>query len=91
VTQRILILGGDGYLGWPTAMALSRAGHDVHLVDNFAKRQWEQEIGVRPLFAIPTLHERIRAWREVTGSEWPASDLPPFWSGGTSRPTVEAV
>jgi UDP-sulfoquinovose synthase len=66
VTQRILILGGDGYLGWPTAMALSRAGHDVHLVDNFAKRQWEQEIGVRPLFAIPTLHERIRAWREVT-------------------------
>ena len=66
MTQRILILGGDGYLGWPTAMALSRAGHDVHLVDNFAKRQWEQEIGVRPLFAIPTLHERIRAWREVT-------------------------
>jgi len=66
VTQRILILGGDGYLGWPTAMALSRAGHDVHLVDNFAKRQWEQEIGVRPLFGIPTLHERIRAWREVT-------------------------
>jgi len=65
VTQRILILGGDGYLGWPTAMALSRAGHDVHLVDNFAKRQWEQEIGVRPLFAIPTLHERIRAWRDA--------------------------
>jgi UDP-sulfoquinovose synthase len=69
VTQRILILGGDGYLGWPTAMALSRAGHSVHLVDNFAKRQWESEIGVRPLFAIPTLHERIRAWHEVTGLE----------------------
>ena len=67
MTQRILILGGDGYLGWPTAMALSQAGHSVHLVDNFAKRQWELEIGVRPLFPIPTLQERIRAWHEVTG------------------------
>jgi UDP-sulfoquinovose synthase len=69
VTQRILILGGDGYLGWPTAMALSRAGHQVVLVDNFAKRQWELEIGVRPLLPIPTLQERIRAWRDVTGLE----------------------
>lgn len=69
MTQRILILGGDGYLGWPTAMALSRAGHEVVVVDNFAKRQWEQEIGVRPLFPIPTLHERIRAWHDVTGRD----------------------
>ena len=66
MTQRILIMGGDGYLGWPTAMAFSRAGHRVAVVDNFAKRQWELEIGVRPLFPIPTLQERIRAWREVT-------------------------
>ena len=50
-------------------MALSKAGHRVVLVDNFAKRQWELEIGVRPLFPIPTLQERIRAWREVTGLE----------------------
>jgi UDP-sulfoquinovose synthase len=69
VSQRILVLGGDGYLGWPTAMSLSKAGHDVTVVDNFAKRQWESEIGVRPLFPIPTLHERIRAWRDVTGLE----------------------
>jgi UDP-sulfoquinovose synthase len=66
VSQRILILGGDGYLGWPTAMAFSQAGHRVTVVDNFAKRQWELELGVRPLFPIPTLHERIRAWHEVT-------------------------
>lgn len=65
MAQRILVLGGDGYLGWPTAMALSRAGHDVAVADSFAKRQWELELGVRPLFPIPTLHERIRAWREV--------------------------
>jgi UDP-sulfoquinovose synthase len=67
VGLRILVLGGDGYLGWPTAMAFSRAGHRVAMVDNFAKRGWELELGVRPLFPIPTLHERIRAWREVTG------------------------
>jgi UDP-sulfoquinovose synthase len=69
VNQRILVLGGDGYLGWPTAMSLSRAGHRVAVVDNFAKRQWELELGVSPLFPIPTLHERIRAWREVTENE----------------------
>jgi UDP-sulfoquinovose synthase len=67
VGQRILVLGGDGYLGWPTAMAFSRQGHRVAVVDNFAKRRWELEIGVRPLLPIPTLHERVRAWREVTG------------------------
>ncbi len=67
--QRILVLGGDGYLGWPTAMAFSRQGHRVAIVDNFAKRQWELELGVRPLFPIPTLHERVRAWREVSENE----------------------
>src|SRR3990172_1183882 len=69
VSQRILVLGGDGYLGWPTAMAFSRAGHRVAVVDNFAKRRWELEIGVRPLLPIPTLHERARAWREIAGLE----------------------
>jgi UDP-sulfoquinovose synthase len=69
VTQRILVLGGDGYLGWPTAMAFSRAGHRVAVVDNFAKRQWELELGVQPLFPIGTLHERVRAWREVSERE----------------------
>jgi UDP-sulfoquinovose synthase len=66
VALRILVLGGDGYLGWPTAMAFSRAGHHVAIVDNFAKREWEFELGVTPLFPIPTLDGRIRAWREVT-------------------------
>jgi UDP-sulfoquinovose synthase len=69
VGQRILVLGGDGYLGWPTAMAFSRQGHRVAVLDNFAKRQWELELGVQPLFPIPTLHERVRAWREVTENE----------------------
>lgn len=69
MTHRILVLGGDGYLGWPTAMAFSRQGHRVAVVDNFAKRRWELEIGVRPLLPVLTLHERVRAWREVSGQE----------------------
>jgi UDP-sulfoquinovose synthase len=69
VSQRILVLGGDGYLGWPTAMAFSRAGHRVAVLDNFAKRDWEAELGVRPLLPIPSLEQRIHAWREVTENE----------------------
>ncbi len=69
MAQRILVLGGDGYLGWPSAMAFSRQGHRVAVVDNFAKRGWEAELGVRPLFPIPTLQERLRAWREVSENE----------------------
>jgi UDP-sulfoquinovose synthase len=64
---RILVLGGDGYLGWPTSLYLSRQGHDVGIVDNFAKRSWELELGVRPLFPIGTLQQRVTAWEEITG------------------------
>ena len=67
--MKILILGGDGYLGWPTAMYLSRRGHSVGVVDNFAKRRWEMELNVEPLIPIRTLHDRVSAWREVTGEE----------------------
>ncbi|HEY6291089.1 MAG TPA: NAD-dependent epimerase/dehydratase family protein [Terriglobia bacterium] len=65
--MRILILGGDGYLGWPTAMYLSARGHDVGVVDNFAKRRWEVELNVEPLIPIHTLHDRVAAWLKVTG------------------------
>jgi len=63
----ILILGGDGYLGWPTAMFLSNRGHRVAVLDNFAKRRWEMELNVEPLVPILTLHDRVKAWREATG------------------------
>ncbi len=69
MSQRVLVLGGDGYLGWPTAMHLSRKGYRVAVVDNFAKRNWELELGVEPLFPVPTLHERVRAWREVSEND----------------------
>ena len=57
--MRVLILGGDGYLGWPTAMHFSARGDDVAVVDNFAKRRWELEQGIEPLIFLPNLHKRI--------------------------------
>jgi UDP-sulfoquinovose synthase len=67
--RKILILGGDGYLGWPTAMYLSRHGNTVAVIDNFAKRRWELELNVEPLIPIHTLHDRVKTWQEVSGEQ----------------------
>jgi UDP-sulfoquinovose synthase len=67
--MRILILGGDGYLGWPTAMRFSARGHDVSVLDNFARRRWHTENSTDSLTPIRTLDERVDAWRETTGNE----------------------
>jgi UDP-sulfoquinovose synthase len=64
---RILVLGGDGYLGWPTALHLSRRGHEVGVVDNFARRQYDYEMGVDSLVPIRHLQQRVRVWEEVSG------------------------
>jgi len=65
--MQILVLGGDGYLGWPTALHLSAAGHDVAVNDNFARRGYDEEMGVDSLVPIATLDERIAAWKDVSG------------------------
>jgi UDP-sulfoquinovose synthase len=65
--MRVLILGGDGYLGWPTAMRFSGKGHVVGVVDNFARRRWVEESGSHSLTPIATLEERIEGWREAAG------------------------
>jgi UDP-sulfoquinovose synthase len=65
--MRVLILGGDGYLGWPTAMRFSGKGHEVAVLDNFARRRWVEEMGGDSLTPIVPLEERIDAWREVSG------------------------
>jgi UDP-sulfoquinovose synthase len=65
--MRVLILGGDGYLGWPTAMRFSGGRHVVAVVDNFARRRWVEEAGSHSLTPIVSLQERVDAWREVAG------------------------
>ena len=49
-------------MGWPTAMHFAKKGHEVAVVDNLSKRFWEAEIGVAPLFHIPTIQKRVRLW-----------------------------
>jgi len=67
--MRILILGGDGYLGWPTAMHFSARGHEVSIVDNFARRNWHISESTDSLTPIRPLAERLAAWKEVSGKE----------------------
>ncbi len=65
--MRVLVLGGDGYLGWPTALHLSDRGHEVAVFDNFARRGYDAELGVESLVPIESLPDRIDAWAEVSG------------------------
>lgn len=65
--MRTLILGGDGYLGWPTALYLSEHGHEVAVLDNFARRGYDAELGISSLVPIVSLAERVRVWQELTG------------------------
>ncbi|HVO54619.1 MAG TPA: NAD-dependent epimerase/dehydratase family protein [Solirubrobacterales bacterium] len=65
--MRVLILGGDGYLGWPTAIRFSARGHEVSVVDNFSRRRWHDEQGSGSLTPIADLDARISAWSELGG------------------------
>ncbi len=65
--MKILVLGGDGYLGWPTALHLSGRGHDITVVDNLVRRAYDREMGVESLVPIATLGDRVRKWEEISG------------------------
>jgi UDP-sulfoquinovose synthase len=65
--MRVLILGGDGYLGWPTAMHLTAKGHEVTVVDNYLRRRLSREEDAETLFETPNLHERARLWNRKSG------------------------
>lgn len=67
--SHILILGGDGYLGWPTAMYFSIRGHEVTIVDNYFRRNACEELDTGMLYSIPSLLERAKIWHKHTGKE----------------------
>ncbi len=62
--MKILIIGGDGYLGWPTALYLSKRNHQVYLIDNFSKRKIEIENGITPLQNLDSLEIRVKNWNK---------------------------
>lgn len=65
--MRVMILGGDGYLGWPTAMAFRRAGHEVLAIDNYLRRKMAAETQSEPLLSSPRMPERAAIFRQMTG------------------------
>ena len=67
--NNILILGGDGYLGWPTAMYFSSRGYEVTVVDNYFRRNACTELDTGMLYSVPTLIQRAKLWYELTGFE----------------------
>jgi UDP-sulfoquinovose synthase len=65
--MRALILGGDGFCGWPTALHLSAQGWDVAVVDNQSRRRIDEELGAGSLTPIAAMEDRLAAWREISG------------------------
>ncbi len=69
IEMKVIILGGDGFCGWPNALYLSNRGHDVTIVDNLSRREIDLELEVDSLTPIRPIGERIRVWKELTGNE----------------------
>ncbi|WP_404406420.1 NAD-dependent epimerase/dehydratase family protein [Pelagibacterium halotolerans] len=69
VNKRVLVLGGDGFCGWPTALHLSSIGFDVVIADNLSRRTIDAELGIDSLTPISSIAERLRAWKRVSGFE----------------------
>ena len=67
--KKIIVLGGDGFCGWPTALHLSNQGHDVIIVDNLSRRNIDNELEVSSLTPIQTMSTRLQVWKEVSGKE----------------------
>ncbi|MEI6830704.1 MAG: NAD-dependent epimerase/dehydratase family protein [Synechococcaceae cyanobacterium ELA445] len=65
--MKVLVLGGDGFCGWPSAVNLADAGHDVVIVDNLSRRKIDIDLGVESLTPIATIHDRLKAWNDVGG------------------------
>lgn len=67
--MKILILGGDGFCGWPTSLHLSKKGHEITIVDNLSRRKIDVELEVDSLTPISFIGERLNTWKKITGNE----------------------
>ncbi len=67
VSMKVLVIGGDGYCGWATALHLSNQGYDVGILDNLSRRYWDSKLGVDTLTPIAPIQKRIQRWQELTG------------------------
>ncbi|ELS05399.1 NAD dependent epimerase/dehydratase family protein, partial [Xenococcus sp. PCC 7305] len=65
--KKIIILGGDGFCGWPTALYLSAQGHDIVIIDNLSRRNIDNELESNSLTPIQSMSTRLDAWQEVSG------------------------
>ena len=65
--MRIIVAGGDGFCGWPTALYLSNQGHDVTIVDSLIRRKWDLELHSNSLTPIASLQDRVSRWHDLTG------------------------
>jgi UDP-sulfoquinovose synthase len=65
--MKVLVIGGDGFCGWPTSLYLSDQGHDVIVADNLSRRTIDAELGIESLTPIRSMEERVAAWKEITG------------------------
>ncbi|DBA80339.1 hypothetical protein WJX79_009674 [Trebouxia sp. C0005] len=64
---RVMVIGGDGYCGWATALHLSARGYPVCIVDNLVRRQYDLQLGLDTLTPIASAHQRVKAWGEISG------------------------
>ncbi|MFW6296680.1 MAG: NAD-dependent epimerase/dehydratase family protein, partial [Halothece sp.] len=65
--MKVLVIGGDGYCGWATALYLSNKGYEVGILDNLSRRHWDAKLGADTLTPIAPIHKRVQRWHELTG------------------------
>ena len=67
--MKVIILGGDGFCGWPTALHLSNVGHEIIIIDNLSRRNIDNELEVSSLTPISPIGQRLSTWKSLTGKE----------------------
>lgn len=67
--MRIIVAGGDGFCGWPTALYLSKRGHEVAILDNLVRREIDDELNSNSLTPIAPIEDRVAKWKELTDKD----------------------